>query len=135
MSGNILNTQFENVEVSDHKIVRLKFKQTVLHGPGHYVFNNSLLDDPIFVREIKDIFDDFNDSDNMFSDNRVLYDFLKMAICDHSKFYSKNKAIQRRNEYLKVIKKIEIIEAMHRDSLENRSILELENLKKVLVLT
>ena len=129
--GNVLNTKFENVEVSDHKIVRISFKQTVIHGPGNYIFNNSLLNDPIFVSEIRDIFADFNDSERMFNDNRTLYDFLKMAICEHSKVYSKKKALQRRNEYLEACKKIEMIESMHKDALDTNLITELENLKKI----
>ena len=87
MTGQILNMQFENLDVSDHKMTRLKFKQAVVQGPGHYVFNNTLLNDPAFVSEIMNIFADFNDSNNMFSDNKILYDFLKMNICDHSKSF------------------------------------------------
>ena len=39
--------------------------------------------------------------------------------------------MQRRNEYLSAIKRIETIESLHKDDLENSLIVELENLKKV----
>ena len=104
LSGQVLSTVFENIDISDHKIVRLKFKQSVKYGPGQYVFNNTLLNDSIFVNEIINIINDYEASYTMYGSYRILWDFLKMAIVEHSKSYSKEKYFQRKTDYTNACK-------------------------------
>ena len=49
-TGKIISTIFENVPVSDHKIVITKFRNKVEKGQGVYVFDNSLLEDTFLYR-------------------------------------------------------------------------------------
>ena len=46
VSGKILSTNYESTDVSDHKIVRTRFKSAIKKGPGCYIINKSLLEDP-----------------------------------------------------------------------------------------
>ena len=128
--GEVLSIKFDNNEVSDHKIVRLIFKNTVVHGPGTYIFNNSLLNDNVFVNGIYEIFSDFNDSEGMYSDHRMRYDFLKMAIVEYAQSYSIGKAKLRKDQYKDACKNIEIIEALHKDDIDANISIELEQFKK-----
>ena len=128
--GDVLSIKFDNNGVSDHKIVRLIFKNTVVHGPGTYIFNNSLLNDNIFVNGIYEIFSDFNDSEGMYSDHRMRYDFLKIAIVEYAQSYSIGKAKLRKDQYKDACKNIEIIEALHKDDIHANISLKLEQFKK-----
>ena len=131
LSGKVLSTVFENTDVSDHKIVRTTFKQSVKRGPGNYIINTSLLDDPFFVNEAKDICRDFNSSTDCFPGNRVLWDFVKMAITDFSKNYSMEKSKERKSAYNRALSRIEILESIPKESLNNLHINELNQNKKM----
>ena len=130
-SGKIISTIFENTDVSDHKIVKSIFKQPIKRGPGNFIINTTLLDDPIFVNEVKEICRDFNSSFECFPGYRVLWDFTKMAIVDYAKNYSIEKAKQRKNAYNRAINRIEILENIPKTSLTNSHIDELNNNKKI----
>ena len=131
LSGQVLSTVFENIDISDHKIVRLQFKQSVKYGPGQYVFNNTLLNDSIFVNEIINIINDYEASYTMYGSYRILWDFLKMAIVEHSKSYSKEKYFQRKTDYTNACKRIHIIESLPLNQLSDILKCELESSKKV----
>ena len=128
-SNKIISNVFENVDVSDHKIVKSKFSLQVKKGRGHYIFNNSLLDDPVFVHHVKSIINDYKESYNLYGSYRILWDFLKMAISDFSKHYSVIKSRKKDKEYNEAIQIIRIIESMPKRELTNSLKLVLENKK------
>ena len=131
LSGKIISTIFENTDVSDHKIVRTMFKHPVKRGPGNYIINTSLLDDPVYVNQVKEICRDFNSSIECFPDNRVLWDFVKMATADFSKNYSMVKSKERKLLYNRAISRIEILESIPKESLTNVHMSELNQNKKI----
>ena len=114
-SGKIISTVFENVQVSDHKIVRTKIGQSEKKGPGIYIFNNTLLDDPVYVQNIRNIINDFAKSYAMYGSYRILWDFLKMGISDFSKNYSIEKTRKVKTEYEIAKKRIDILEAIPKE--------------------
>ena len=85
--GKILSTSFENKNSSDHKIIRTKLVHQTQKGPGIYIFNNSLLEDPAFAQEIKNIIAEYASSINAYGSWLVLWDCLKMNISEFSKNY------------------------------------------------
>ena len=85
LASKLISTKLENVPVSDHKIVITKFKQEIDKGPGIYIFNNSLLDDPIFVQGILDIINKYALSERDFDSYISLWEFLKMNLTDFSR--------------------------------------------------
>ena len=131
VSGNILSTSFQNTNVSDHKIVRTRFKQAVIKGPGSYIINKSLLYDNSFISGFRDIIYEFTSSIGSFQSHRILWDFLKMAISDYSKTFSIEKARERKTNYYNALKRIEIIEAIPKSCLNAGHINELNNNKKI----
>ena len=87
--GKVLSTTFENSEVSDHKIVKTKFSAFIEKGPGVYIFNNSLLNDPYFVQEVKSLINEYSESFVDFGCWTFLWDCLKMNIAEFSKEFSR----------------------------------------------
>ena len=63
--ARLVKTVFENVGISDHKIVKTIISANIIKGPGQYVFNNSMLDDITFKEGIKEIINNFKDSVNI----------------------------------------------------------------------
>jgi len=131
LSGKIVSTSFENTDVSDHKIVRTKLKQTVNRGPGNYNINLSLLEDPIFLNGVREIGNEFRASIENYPGNRILWDFTKMAIVDYAKNYSMEKSKARNSVYNRALKRIEILENIPKERLTSRLIDELNQNKKI----
>ena len=115
----------------DHKIVITKLLPSIDKGPGHYIFNNSLLEDTIFVKNVRNIINDFKDSVDLFGSYPVLWDFANMAIISHAQDYSVNKSRERKQEYENALKMIEILEAIPKENLTNRMSTELEKYVKI----
>ena len=130
VSGNVFSTTFENTDVSDHKIVRTNFKLPVQRGPGNYIINTSLLDDPTFIDGVRNICSDFATSSDSFPNSLVLWDFVKMAIVDFAKDFSYKKSKDRNNAYQIAIKRIDILESISKANLTETHINELNIHKK-----
>ena len=112
MSGKVVSVSFLDSEVSDHKIVICKFFKTVKKGKGHYILNNTLLDDPVYIQKVKGIIQEFQDNVEDYNSYRLLWDFLKMAIASFSQNYSIEKKkvesliINRAKDVIKCIESI-----------------------------
>ena len=90
--GRVEAVNYEHTEWSDHKLVRTRLASYTQKGPGQYIFNNSLLNDDIFVAEIRNIILEFRSEKENFSSWRIMWDFLKMGVASHARNYSTQKA-------------------------------------------
>ena len=88
VSGKIISVSFTESQVSDHKITTTKFSKTIKKGKGHYILNNTLLEDPVYIEKVKEIIQDFKDNVDDYGSYRLAWDFLKMAIASFSQNYS-----------------------------------------------
>ena len=61
-------------------------------GPSFWKFNNSLLEDPLFVQSLREKFPNWLQEINFCDDIRVKWDWMKYNIRQDSITYSKSKA-------------------------------------------
>ena len=107
---NDLQFEVKNCEIlaplqSDHSPVFLKFKSSVdesIKGPGHWKFNNSLVNDVNFINKMQDLINKVSSNFNEFDDPRINFEFLKYKIRNFAREYSINKAKEKksRREFL-----------------------------------
>ena len=67
-------------------------------GPSFWKFNNSLLDDPVFVQNLRDKFPTWLEEIDFCDDIRVKWDWMKYKTRQESISYSKLKAKERREK-------------------------------------
>ena len=77
LSGKILGSTTEFSSESDHN---LSMAKEVEHGPGIWIFNNTLLSDESFTLEIQDIIRTYLTNKNDFQSRMTLWEFLKQNI-------------------------------------------------------
>ena len=97
--GKIVSTKFENISVSDHKIVITKIRNEIQKGQGVYVFNNSLLEDPVFIQGIYDIIAEYSTPETDLPNWLMHWDFLKQNLTDFAKRFSKEKSNNEKKNY------------------------------------
>ena len=78
--GKIVSNKFEYSSESDHRIVILKLAKSVDIGPGQWIFNNTLLQDEIFVNQIHEAINSFKENKHNFPSNRSLWEFLQQNL-------------------------------------------------------
>ena len=132
-SGRLISTIFENVGVSDHKIVITRFTQIVKKGPGHYVFNNTLLVDEVFGENIRNIIKDYRENANSYGNYITLWEFLKMAMLGYAQMFSIEKSRERKREYFNANANISLIESIPKDKLTPSMVNELEYHKQIAI--
>ena len=115
---------------SDHSAITLQINsiEDQSHGPSHWTFNSSLLDDDNYIdlitSSLKIWLKEFED----IHDKRLLWDLLKYRIRQFTIVFSKQKAKERRNKLADIenrLRKSELLCAT--DPTENN----IENLQKV----
>ena len=85
---------------SDHSPIFLKFKSFLdggTRGPGHWKFNNSLVNDAIFINEMPDLINKISLNFNEFDDPRINFEVLKYKIRNFAREYSRHKAKERKS--------------------------------------
>ena len=112
LQGKIMSSTYDNVFSSDHKILNLKFAQEIDTGPGQWIFNNTLLEDKVFVDGVKEIISQYKLNINDFPDSKVRWDFLKQNIASFSQNFSRQKSKKERYDYNHVVKEIEALETI-----------------------
>jgi len=112
LQGKIMNSIYENVFSSDHKILHLKFAQEIDTGPGQWIFNNSLIGDTIFVAGVKEIISQYKIDPNVFLSSKLRWDFLKQNIVSFAQNFSRQKSRKERSEYNEILKSIEVLEGI-----------------------
>ena len=73
-----------------------------IKGPGHWKFNNSLVNDVNFINKMQDLINKVSLNFNEFDDPMINFEFLKYKIRNFAREYSINKAKERksRREFL-----------------------------------
>ena len=129
LQGKIVSTVFENCLSSDHKIVKLNLAQNIDTGPGQWVFNNMHLQDEVFVKEIKEIIADYYTNKEDFSDAKVRWEILKQNLASYAKGFGYQNSRKRKREHLQIKKKIEILEELPIDEVDDYVRDAINNLK------
>ena len=110
--GKILSNKIEYASESDHRIVSLSLAKSVDVGPGQWIFNNTLLQDPDFVTEIHGIIDTFSENKQDFSSKKILWEFLKQNLASSAKSFSKLKSIKERRKIDEIRYKLEVLNSI-----------------------
>ena len=99
----VKNVYYNDTSFSDHCIVNMKMNfSKVEKGPGVWIFNNSFLQNEVFVGKIKKIFADEIGSDFYLSHPLVWWDNLRYRIKGISQIYGKEKQKERNKEFYKL---------------------------------
>ena len=130
LAGRIQKTTFENAKESDHKIVRLVLGGNVEMGPGTWIFNNTLLNDDVFVTEIRSIIQSYM-QENLFPNKRTAWDFLQMHIKNHTQKYAREKARKAKQEINNIRNKLEILEAIDKSKITQSIQIEIDRLRQL----
>ena len=77
----------------------------LLRGPGYWKFNNSLVNDPIYIKKTRGQISEIRTNSSDFYDIRVKWEFLKVRISQFTESYSKIKAQERRQKQVNLEKK------------------------------
>ena len=131
--GKIVSNKFEYSSESDHRIVILKLAKNVDIGPGQWIFNNTLLTDEIFVNQIQEVINSFNENKHNFPSNRSLWEFLKQNLSCVSKSYSIRKSAKERSKIEEVRYNLEVLESINindRTESVEKVLNELKNFEK-----
>ena len=106
------------------------------HPQGHHdinnffwKFNNSLLEDPLFVQSLREKFPNWLQEINFCDDIRVKWDWMKYKIRQDSIMYSKSKAKQRRKKLQTIENKLKMCENDLAKSPSQENVATLEALK------
>ncbi|CAG2241721.1 unnamed protein product [Mytilus edulis] len=104
----IKNIHYKDTSFSDHSIVSMKIDFcNVERGPGVWVFNNSFLQDELFIDKMKRLFANEIGSDFYVSNPLIWWDNLKFTIKRLSQIYGKEKQKDLNREYYKLQNKIQ----------------------------
>ena len=93
-------------------------------GPSFWKFNNSLLDNPVFVQRMRDNFPLWLEEISFCEDLRIKWDYIKYKIRQDSIKYSKVKASARKSKIDEIEGKLraceeKVAEAPSPENLEN----------------
>ena len=84
---------------SDHSVVHLKISGAKIKDKGrsYWKFNNSLVEDAIYIEKTKSLINTVNAEIKDIVDLRVKLELLKYKIRQFTRYYSKQKAVGRRD--------------------------------------
>ena len=126
----IKNVYYRDTSFSDHSIVNMSIDfSDVEKGPGMWIFNNSFLEDNMFVEKIRKIFAEEIGSDFYKSNPLIWWDNLKFKIKRISQIYGKEKQNERNREYFKIQNKLQemSIKSANGFPIDNIKYLEMKN--------
>ena len=98
LSSLVLSTDIRNSTLSDHSaiILNLRSKDYVPRGPGFWKFNNSLLNDNIFIDQLENRISEYKRKYCYLEDKGLAWDMIKMEIRGFCVQYCKRKNRERR---------------------------------------
>ena len=115
----IKNVYYSDTSFSDHCIVNMKLDfSDVERGPGVWIFNNSFLQDQIFVDKIKNIFEEEIGSDFYKSHPLIWWDNLKFRIKKTAQIYGREKQKERNKEFYKLQNRFQEMSAKSANGLD-----------------
>ena len=93
LSSLVLSTDIRNSTLSDHSaiILNLRSKDYVPRGPGFWKFNNSLLNDNIFIDQLENRISEYKRKYCYLEDKGLAWDMIKMEIRGFCVQYCKRK--------------------------------------------
>ena len=98
-------------------------------GPSFWKFNNSLLEDSVFVQSLRERFPNWLQEIDFCDDTRVKWDWMKYKIRQDSILYSKSKAKERRKKLQTIENKLKTCENVLAESPAQENVAKLEALK------
>ena len=98
-------------------------------GPSFWKFNNSILEDSVFVQSLRERFLNWLQEIDFCDDTRVKWDWMKYKIRQDSILYSKSKAKERRKKLQTIENKLKICENVLAESPTQENVAKLEALK------
>ena len=116
---------------TDHHAITLEIDSLddQQRGPSFWKFNNSLLDDALFVERLRENFPKWLDEINFCDDLRIKWDWMKYKIREESILYSKVKAKERRNRIQTIENRLKICEEKIAESPTQENLANLESAK------
>ena len=96
---------------TDHSSIKIDFQlqREFKRGPGHWKFNNSLLEDQNFVLELTNNLNGWV-KDNSVSDNQVKWEWIKFKIREFSIRFAKNKSKSKKDKLTSLNEKLNQLE-------------------------
>ena len=78
----------------DHKAIYLclSLPMTIPRGPGFWKFNNTLLNDEVYVAHIRELVPQIHDKYSFVQDKQLFWELLKMEIRENSISFAKQKS-------------------------------------------
>ena len=110
---------------TDHHAITLEIDS----GPSFWKFNNSLLDDDLFVERLRENFPKWIDEINFCDDSRIKWDWMKYKIRGESISYSKLKAKEKRNKIQTIENRLKMCEEKIAESPTQENLANLESAK------
>jgi len=130
MATKVDATNFDTSCFSDHKIVRVRIANSILRGPGSWIFNNTILKDQDFMTLLKNEIGISAEIKHTFDLKMDFWDYLKMNIQSVARMYSSEKAKRTINEIFRIKNEIEQIERVHTFNITEDSKLKLNQLQE-----
>ena len=111
LSSLVIKSDIIHATISDHSAitVNLQSKEYAKRGPGFWKFNNSLLKDDTFVKNLAEKIPEFKDKHAYLTEKGLYWDMLKMEIRGFCVQYSKRKNRDKRNEERDLQKQIDTL--------------------------
>ena len=95
----------------DHKAIRVQLQlENDNRGPGLWKFNNSLLEDEIYVKLITDSYAVIQNKYSGIEDKRLKWELIKMEIRGITIPFSKNKAKQLHQKERDIQNRLEVLD-------------------------
>ena len=108
--SKIMECSIQSVAQSDHRLVHLLYNVShVKRGPSYWKFNESLLRDELFVNQLNDFIDTFQ-NDNTDLDDQLKWDLCKLKIREFCIEYGKNKSRNQKQKYFQLLNDLDEIE-------------------------
>ena len=109
MTKNVKGTDIDHLNIkSDHRPIYLDLDMTVAkRGPGYWKFNNSLLKDEQFRKQIDDLINIVWENTDNISDVHVRYELLKFEIQRFSRKYANQKSKLRKSREKELKKELD----------------------------
>ena len=116
---------------TDHSAITLEIDSLndQQRGPSFWKFNNSLLDDALFVQRLRENFPMWLDEINFCVDLRIKWDWMKYKIREESISFSKLKAQERRRKIQTIENRLKICEERIAQSPTQENLANLESAK------
>ena len=116
---------------TDHHAITLEIDSVddQKRGPSFWKFNDSLLDDVLFVERLRKTFPKWQDGINFCDDLRIKWDWMKYKIREESITYNKLKAKERRNKIQEIESRLKICEEKIAESPTQENLANLESAK------